>query len=192
MASMRTTAVQPVRYVPRSVTAIAMTSVVLGAVAVPASAHSGGKAVVLVRTFTIVPADTAWNAVVTLADLDSGAPLDGVDVKMLTGGATIPTTPTMVSGEYMGVLPKIKPGPLHLELKVATAPGGTQVEQFSKPYDTELVAGQTTAVSGGEVSGGSDKTRTLAGVGAVALLVVLGVGLFGRRRRGLAQPGSPA
>ena len=45
MASTRATAVHAARYVPRYLAAIAMvTPVVLGAVAVPASAHSGGKA----------------------------------------------------------------------------------------------------------------------------------------------------
>jgi hypothetical protein len=66
-------------------TLLAMVVALVGVGGAPAQAHSAGKAVVLVRQFTLTPAASGWTAAVTVADFDSGAPIRNSKVILLTG-----------------------------------------------------------------------------------------------------------
>ena len=157
-------------------------------VSTPASAHSGGKAVVLVRDFTFVPDGNAWEAKLRLADLDSGAAIVAADAKVSAGsGAPVVLEPSGTEpGAYTAKLPKVAPGVTDVRLVVRTAPGGVAVALFDRTYPgVTLVAGQekviTAEAAGG---GGGSNTGMIVGVAGAVLLVALLYGLFSVRRRG--------
>ncbi|WP_019873152.1 hypothetical protein [Sporichthya polymorpha] len=102
----------------------------LGPAAAPVSAHSGGKAVVLVADVTLSPEGSGWKASTTVADGDSGEPLRGVGHhKALLGSPvrTVSLTQGSTLGNYVASLGPLPPGPTHLELKVRTLPGAEPV-----------------------------------------------------------------
>ena len=157
----------------------------LGPAATPVSAHSGGKAVVLVADLTLSPTGKNWNANTVLVDGDSGAPIRGADVKALVGtpAKTISFTQGSTLGSYVGALGPVPVGPTHLELKVRTLPGSEAVVPYDNAWDFTLTAGQPYQVAketGG--GGGSNIAMILSVAGAVILLAVL-YGLFSLRRR---------
>ncbi|HEX3825738.1 MAG TPA: hypothetical protein VHV82_00570 [Sporichthyaceae bacterium] len=73
-------------------TLFAMVAAVFGVGGVPAWAHSNGRAIVLVRQFTLTPAANGWDADVLAADFDSGAPLRNTKV-LVTGGEPVAAAP---------------------------------------------------------------------------------------------------
>jgi hypothetical protein len=170
--------------------ALTVTAAPIGLVAgaAPASAHSAGKAVVLIRSLAIAPMGTGWHATATIADFDSGAPLQGTAVTALTGSTTkpIPLAETATVGEYAAMLPGVKAGPVRLELRVRTVPGSAPVQPYDKTFPITLVAGQTNQVvsAGGDGDGGgSGATPILATAGSAVVGGALLYGLFIRRRR---------
>jgi hypothetical protein len=76
-------------------TLLATVTAVFGVGGAPASAHSNGRALVLVREFTLTPSTNGWTADVVAADFDSGAPLRNTAVTLTAGeaGATGPAAP---------------------------------------------------------------------------------------------------
>lgn len=157
----------------------------LGPAASPVSAHSGGKAVVLVADLTVSPEGSAWKASTTLVDGDSGSPIRGAEVKALLGtpAKTVDLTAGSTLGNYVASLGALPVGPTHLELKVRTLPGSEAVVPYDNSWDFTLTAGQPVQVAaetGG--GGGSNVALILSVAGAVILLAVL-YGLFSLRRR---------
>ncbi len=155
-------------------------------VAGPASAHSGGKAVVLVRNLVIAPVGTGWEARVTLADLDSGSAIPGADARITTGtAAAVALTEADTAGVYSAKLTKLKPGVTNVKLEVRTAPGGLPVAPFVANWAPTLVAGQESVVISGAASGGGGGSSTgmIIGIAGAVLLVALLYGLFSVRRR---------
>jgi hypothetical protein len=75
------------------VTLLAMVAALFGVGGVPAWAHSNGRAIVLVRQFTLTPAATGWDADVVAADFDSGAPLRNTKVLVTGGEPVAPAAP---------------------------------------------------------------------------------------------------
>lgn len=168
--------------------AVAVGLTALGPVAVPASAHSGGKAVVIVADLTLTPVGNTWNASTTLVDGDSGAPIRGAQVQALAGtpAKTISLTSGNTLGNYVGSLGALPAGPTHLELKVRTLPGSEAVVPYDNSWDFTLAAGQPYQVAketGG--GGGSNVAMILSVAGAVILLAIL-YGMFALRRRTIA------
>lgn len=157
----------------------------LGPAATPVSAHSGGKAVVLVADLTLSPEGNAWKASTTLVDGDSGSPIRGAEVKALLGtpAKTFDLTSGPTLGNYVGTVGALPAGPAHLELKVRTLPGSEPVVPYDKTWDFTLTAGQPYQVAAETGSGGSSNVALILSVaGAVILLAVL-YGLFSLRRR---------
>lgn len=147
----------------------------------PAAAHSGGRAVVLVRNFTVDPSGDSWQANVTLADNDSGSPIRGSRVSVLQGTKEIVLDHGATAGLYTGTI-KAKPGPLSLALKVRAQPGAEPVLPFDGKWDVQLVAGESvTVVKGG--GGGGSNLPLIMGVAAAVLAVALLYGLYSVRRR---------
>jgi hypothetical protein len=64
---------------------VAAFATLTGPSAGPVSAHSNGRAVVLVRQFTLQPSASGWVANVTLADFDSGSPIRDSKVIVVAG-----------------------------------------------------------------------------------------------------------
>lgn len=154
----------------------------LGAMAGPAAAHSGGKAVVLVQNFTLDPAGESWQANVMLADLDSGSPILGAKTVVLLGGEEIVLERGQAAGQYTGTLKGAKPGPVVLELKVRAQPGAEPVLPANERYNVELVAGESVVVAKNGGGGGSN-LPLIMGVAAAVLAVALLYGLYSIRRR---------
>ena len=157
----------------------------VGPAAAPVSAHSGGKAVVLVADLTVSPEVSGWKASTTVVDGDSGEPLRGVDVKALLGSPV--RTGSLVQGStlgnYVASLGALPAGPTHLELKVRTLPGAEPVVPYDNGWDFTLTAGQPVEVASETAGGGgSNVALVLSVAGAVILLAVL-YGLFSLRRR---------
>jgi hypothetical protein len=77
----------------------------------PASAHSAGQAVVLVRGLTLAPAGDAWQATVTIADFDSGAPIQQSSVILLTPNpaAQAVVAPAAANAQQQEAAPAAKP-----------------------------------------------------------------------------------
>jgi hypothetical protein len=160
----------------------------LGPAATPVSAHSGGKAVVLVADLTLSPVGKTWNASTTLVDGDSGAPIRGADVKALYGtpAKSLALTRGSTLGNYVGSLGALPAGPTHLELQVRTLPGAEAVLPYDHSWDFTLTAGQPYQVAKETGGGsGSNVALILSVAGAVILLAVL-YGLFSLRRRTVA------
>jgi hypothetical protein len=151
-------------------------------------AHSGGKAVVLVRNFTMTPVGEAWEAHVTLADLDSGAPIPAADAKVYAGKAApvVLEHSSTQAGVYTAKIAKLAPGPTDLRLVVRTSPGGVAVALFDRSYPgTVLTAGEEKVVTAEAAGGGGgSNTGMIVGVAGAVLLVALLYGLFSVRRRG--------
>jgi hypothetical protein len=168
----------------------------------PASAHSAGKAVVLVRDFTLSPVPgSKWQATVAIADFDSGAPLQGTSVTIGIGAPAakfVQLSPTSVIGQYQGVVGKAAPGSANFELRVRTVPGSPPVQPYDHTYPVTLVAGAPVHVvsgAGGGGGGGSNRPLILT-VAAVVLAGAVLYGLFSVRRRtdappAAASPGGP-
>jgi hypothetical protein len=168
--------------------AVAVGITAFGPAATPVSAHSGGKAVVLVADLTVSPEGKNWTANTILVDGDSGAPIRGAEVKAVVGNPpkTVSFTQGSTLGSYTGALGAIPAGPTHLELKVRTLPGAEAVVPYDNAWDFTLTAGQPYQVAketGG--GGGSNVAMILSVAGAVVLLAVL-YGLFALRRRTIA------
>lgn len=155
----------------------------------PASAHSGGKAVVLVRSFTLVPVGDAWQANLTLADLDSGTAIPAADAKV-TAGSLPPVAlahSDTIEGTYSAKIDKLAPGTMDIRLVVRTAPGGLPVALFDTTYPgITVAAGQETVITSAAAGGGGGGSNTgmIIGVAGAVLLVALLYGLFTVRRRG--------
>jgi hypothetical protein len=201
-------------------TLLAAVVALFGVGGVPAAAHSNGRAIVLVREFTLTPAATGWDVDVVAADFDSGAPLRNTNVTV-TGGEpdaaapaapavaktskasktvaapvaagppTVQLLPTTVVGDYQGLLSSAKPGPNHLELKIKTTPGGDPVAPFDQTWDVNLVAGQPLKLVGGDSGGGGSNLGLILGVAGGVVGVAVLYGLFAARRR-TAVPAAPA
>lgn len=160
----------------------------LGLGASPAGAHTGGKAIALVEDLTLNPAGTGWQAVAQLADFDGGGPLRAVDVQIKGGGLTAftPMIESNTAGQYSLAMPKAAAGPVTIEIKVETAPGGTAVTSIDKTYTGTLAAGQSLNLvrekaSGG--GGGGSNTGMIAGVAGAVLLVAVLYGVFSMRKK---------
>lgn len=150
----------------------------------PASAHSGGRAVVLLRSLAVEPAGNGWQVAAVLTDSDSGAPIRGPRVTAVVGepAKEITMNPDTAVARYVAPLPAAKPGPFMLTLKVSSSPGSDPVAPFSKAFTAELVSGETTTL----VAGGGDSGSNLPlimGVAAAVLVVALLYGLYSVRRR---------
>ena len=157
----------------------------LGPAAAPVSAHSGGKAVVLVADLTVSPEGSGWKASTTLVDGDSGEPIRGVDIKALLGSPAKTVTLAQGSrlGNYVASLGALPAGPTHLELKVRTLPGAQPVVPYDNAWDFTLTTGQPVQLASETAGGGgSNVALTLSVAGAVILLAVL-YGLFSLRSR---------
>jgi hypothetical protein len=159
-----------------------------GLVAGSASAHSGGKAIVLVEDLTIAPSGDSYVATAKLADYDGGGPLKAVDAKLKGAGFTSfeSMKETANPGTYELALPKAKPGPVEVTLDIRTLPGGTPVTAFKQTYPGELVAGQALALTSGKVvsgGGGGSNTGMIVGVAGAVLLVAVLYGLFSVRKK---------
>ncbi|MGQ0465560.1 MAG: hypothetical protein ACT4QG_09605 [Sporichthyaceae bacterium] len=153
----------------------------------PASAHSGGKAVVLIRSLVVEPAGSGWQVAAVLTDNDSGDVIRGPKVTALVGetGAAKEITMTPDSGlaRFVAALPAAKPGPLTLALKVRSSPGSDPVVPFnSQPFTAQLVSGESTTLVAGGGDGGSN-LPLIMGVAAAVLAVSLLYGLYSVRRR---------
>ncbi len=185
------------RFLRAAAAALLLGGLVVGASAVgptatPASAHSGGKAVVLVADLTLAPAGNAWTATTTLVDGDSGSPIRGADVKALLGvpARTVTLAPGSSLGIYTASLGALPAGPTHLELKVRTLPGSEPVVPYDNAWDFTLTAGQPLQVASETAGGGGSNVALIFSVaGAVILLAVI-YGLFSLRRR-TAAPTPP-
>lgn len=169
-------------------TAVALLAVgltALGPAAMPVSAHSGGKAVVLVADLTLSPEGTDWTATTTLVDGDSGSPIRGADVKALLG--TPVKTVTMAQGSALGTyvasLGAIPAGPTHLALKVRTLPGAEPVVPYDQGWDFTLTAGQPVQVASETAGGGGSNVALMLSVAGAVILIALLYGLFSLRRR---------
>jgi hypothetical protein len=197
-------------------TLLATVSALFGIGGTPASAHSNGRAIVMVRQFTLTPAANGWTAEVVAADFDSGAPLRNTTVTLAsvepgaaapaaaaTGTTTTKTTaaaaapapitlaPTSEVGDYRGALTGAKPGMNHLELKIRTTPGWDPVAPFDQIWDVSLVAGQPVKIVGGDSGGGGSNLGLILGVAGGVVGVAVLYGLFAVRRR-TAVPAAPA
>jgi hypothetical protein len=162
--------------------AVGLTAV---APAAPVSAHSGGKAVVLVADLTLAPTGNSWTASTTLFDGGSGSPIRGADVKALLGtpAKTVSFAQGSSLGLYTASLGALPAGPTHLELKVRTLPGSEPVVPYDNAWDFTLTAGQPMQVASETAGGGGSNVALILSVaGAVILLAVL-YGLFSLRRR---------
>jgi hypothetical protein len=161
----------------------------VGTSAAPASAHSAGKAVVLVRDFTLNPAAGGkWQATVAIADFDSGAPLQGTSVTIGMGSPPtkyVQLQPTSLIGQYQGVVGKAAAGPANFDLRVRTVPGSPPVQPYDHSFPVTLVAATPLHVisnAGGGGGGGSSLPLILS-VAAVVLVGAMLYGLFSVRRR---------
>jgi hypothetical protein len=154
----------------------------------PASAHSGGKAVVLVRSFTLTPSGDAWDARLQLADLDSGAAIIAADAKVTVGTAAQAALEPVAAepGVYTAKLTKLKAGPADVRLVVRSAPGGVPVAVFDRTYPGTNLSTDAPTVVTAEAAGGGGGSNTgmIVGVAGAVLLVALLYGLFSMRRRG--------
>ncbi|HEY3604996.1 MAG TPA: hypothetical protein VGL04_10010 [Sporichthyaceae bacterium] len=165
----------------------------VGTSAAPASAHSAGKAVVLVRDFTLSPvAGGKWQATVAVADFDSGAWLQGTSVTIGMGNPAttvapakfVQLQPTSVIGQYQGVVGKAAAGPARFDLRVRTVPGSPPVQPYDHSFPVTLVAGAPLQVISGAGSGsGGSSMPLILGVAAVVLVGAMLYGLFSVRRR---------
>jgi hypothetical protein len=165
-------------------TVFAMLVALLGVSGAPAQAHSAGKAVVLVRQFTLTPSANTWQASVTVADFDSGAPIRNSSVVTVIGAQKTTLAPTKVIGVYQGTIPNAKPGPTNVELQIRTIPGSDPVQPYDKTWPVNLVAGQPLqVVSGDSGGGGGSNIGLILGVAGGVLAVALLYGLFVIRRR---------
>lgn len=166
--------------------AVAVGLTALGPVATPVSAHSGGKAVVLVADLTLSPEGASnWKATTQLVDGDSGAPIRGAQVKAFVG--TPPKSVDLVQGaslgNYVGSLGNLPAGPTHLQLRIQTLPGAEAIVPYDHSWDFTLTAGKPYQVASEAAgAGGSNVALILSVAGAVILLAIL-YGLFSLRRR---------
>ncbi|MBA3742355.1 hypothetical protein [Sporichthya sp.] len=160
----------------------------LGPAATPVSAHSGGKAVVLVADLTLSPDGTAWKASTTLVDGDSGSPIRGAEVKALLGtpAKTVNLAQGSSLGNYTASLGALPAGPTHLELKVRTLPGAEAVVPYDKAWDFTLTAGQPIQVASETGDGGGSNVALIMSVAGAVILIALLYGLFSLRRRAAA------
>ncbi|WP_019878097.1 hypothetical protein [Sporichthya polymorpha] len=157
----------------------------LGPVATPVSAHSGGKAVVLVADLTLTPSGNSWTANTTLVDGDSGSPIRGAAVKAMLGtpAKAHDLEPGSTLGNYTGTLGALPAGPTHLELQVRTLPGSEPVVPYTNAWDFELTAGQPVTVARETAGGGGSKIALILSVAGAVILLALIYGLFSLRRR---------
>lgn len=157
------------------------------AASAPASAHSGGRAVVLVRSLVVEPVGSGWQVAAVLTDNDSGDPIRGPKVSVLVGETAtakeVTLKPDNTVARFVGALPAAKPGPLTLELKVRSSPGSDPVAPFNEQYTAQLVAGQTTTLVAGGADDGGSNPPLIMGVAAAVLAVALLYGLYSMRRR---------
>jgi hypothetical protein len=160
------------------VTVLTLVAAVIGLGAGAASAHNLGRAVVFVRALTLAPIGDDWRATATVADLDSGAPLQNTSVVALTGRPVQRTalTPTSMAGQYQGTVRNARPGPIQLELQVRSIPGAAAVQPYDKVWSTSLVAGETNEVV---VDDGDRSGNDLPLIIAVAAAVLIGAMLYG-------------
>lgn len=164
----------------------ALAALVIGCVGLvapmPAEAHSGGRAVVLVRSLALVPSGENWRADVVLSDNDSGDPIMGSKVTALVGSAKpVVLASGSTPGLFQAQLPAIEPGATTFELKVRSNPGTAPVQPFDQSWPVQLVAGETATVVGG--SGGGSAVPVLASAGGGVLALGLLFGLYRARRR---------
>jgi hypothetical protein len=173
-----------VHFLRRAAVAALAVGLAVGPAAPPVSAHTGGKAVVVVADLTLSPEGDAWKASTTVVDGDSGEPLRGVDVKAVLGSPVKTVTLAQGSrlGNYVASLGTLPTGPTHLELKVRTLPGAEAVVPYDNGWDFTLTAGQPVQVASESTGGGSSVALILSATGAVLLLALL-YGLFSMRRR---------
>lgn len=162
----------------------ALLALLLGPLAAgPASAHSGGRAVVLVRSLVVEPHGDAWHARALLTDNDSGSPIQGAKVTAAVGGAKpVLLTSAGVAGQFEGVLPKVDAGMMDLTLKVRAQPGAEPVLPFDGSWNAQLVAGQPLTIVGNSGDGSGAMSVVLGTVGGAAALGLL-YGLYRARRR---------
>ncbi|MGQ0843400.1 MAG: hypothetical protein ACT4QF_04635 [Sporichthyaceae bacterium] len=173
----------------RRIAAFSMFGALSGlAIVGPASAHSGGRAVVLVRSLAVEPAGSGWQVAAVLTDSDSGSPILGPRVSALVGedpakATEVVMNATGTAARFVASLPAVKPGPLALALKVRSSPGADPVQPLNtRVFTTVLVSGTTaTLVSGGGEEGGGSLPLIMGASGALLALALL-YGLYSLRR----------
>lgn len=143
------------------------------------AAHSGGKAIPLVREFTLTPSTSGWDATLTVVDFDGGEVLEAIAVQLKGAGMTkfTPMVESETAGTYQLALPKAKPGPVKLDLQMRTLPGGTEITNLNETYERTLVADKPLHVVGsapqGESGGGSNAGMIVGGAGALLIVAVI-------------------
>jgi len=154
---------------------------VLGAVATPASAHSGGRIQLFVDHLTLHPvAGNDWAVSVSLVDADSGSPAPGFDVSAESGGPAVPLT-DQGSGRYSGSL-SAPPGEHDVAIRAETLPGGPAGVPLRKVYPVDLEPGKDVAF--GATAPGKSASRLFLPVASLlATVAVIAWFLVGRRRR---------
>jgi len=154
---------------------------VLGLVAAPASAHSGGRIQLFVDHLTLHPlAGNDWTVSVSLVDADSGSPAPGFDVSAESGGPGVTLTDEG-SGRYTGPL-KAQPGQHDVAIRAETLPGGPPGVPLRKVYSVDLQPGKDIAF-GATAPGKSASRLFLPVASALATAAIIAWFLVGRRRR---------
>lgn len=149
------------------------------AAAVPAAAHSGGKAVAQVRELVLEPkSEGAWDAKVEVVDGDSGDPILGINLQ-LEGSSnngksfeSVRLKPTGEDGWYGGVV-AAAPGEWSITVTGKQTPGGEAVRAFSDTHEVTLAEDSTA-----EVVGNTGNTFLIAFAAVVVALVLGIIGLF--------------
>jgi hypothetical protein len=162
---------------------------VLVALALPATAHVGGRAQLFVDRLGLHSVGgVEWEVSVALIDADSGTPQAGFDVAAeATDGAGHRAGPVVLrdrgGGRYTAPL-TAAPGRWEVSIRADTLPGGMPAVPLRKTYPLDLEPGQDVTVGarapGHSGSGGGVSVPLLA---AVATVGVVGWFILGRGRR---------
>jgi MYXO-CTERM domain-containing protein len=155
--------------------------------AVPAGAHSGGRAQLYVDSVHLEPQGAGWRADLVVRDADSGKPEPGVGVQLAVQGAEAVTlTDPDGDGRYSALVP-LTAGPWSVTVKADEIPGGPRALPFSRTWPATLQAGQPLdlGASGSRSAGhgaGSHFPAVPLGLG-LGLLAVVALLVWRRRRR---------
>ena len=166
-------------------------AVLLAALALPATAHVGGRAQLFVDRLGLhsVGGDE-WEVSVALIDADSGTPQAGFDVAAeATDDAGHRAGPVVLGdrggGRYSAPL-TAAPGRWEISIRADTLPGGMPAVPLRRTYPLDLEPGKDVAVGarapGRSGSGGGVGVPLLA---AAATVAVVGWFILGRWRRRL-------
>jgi hypothetical protein len=145
----------------------------------PGLARPEGKAIPLVRDFTLAPAPPGWSASVSVVDFDGGEPLTGADVQLKGAGlpGLTPMRETESGGTYRLALPKARAGEIRLTLRIRALPGGSPVADFDDTYVRTLVRGEPLHIAGGTppdaANDGADAGMFVGGAGALLIVAVI-------------------